>query len=127
MKNKEKSLDDTKNEIMGEKKSLVAKIEEMKAKYDSAMDELTQNKINAEREKALKDQRLTFQEQRIKEYHDQMTQSIERYEERLKQEKEEAAKTMLERTARIQQEKESVEIKYEQKRKALKELEKNVQ
>lgn len=34
---------------------------------------------------------------------------------------------MQERTARIQQEKESVEIKYEQKRKALKELEKNVQ
>jgi hypothetical protein len=60
MKNKEKSLDDTKNEIQSEKKSLVAKIEEMKAKYDQAMDELTQNKINAEREKALKDQRLTF-------------------------------------------------------------------
>jgi hypothetical protein len=56
-----------------------------------------------------------------------MTQSIERYEERLKQEKEEAQKTMVERTARIQQEKESVETKYEQKRKALKELEKNVQ
>ena len=56
MKNKEQSLDDAKNEILGEKKSLVAKIEEMKSKYDSAMDELTQNKINAEREKALKDQ-----------------------------------------------------------------------
>jgi len=55
MKNKEKSLDDTKNEILGEKKTLVAKIEEIKAKYDGAMDELTQNKINAEREKALKD------------------------------------------------------------------------
>ena len=38
----------------------MTKIEEMKSKYDSAMDELTQNKINAEREKALKDQRLTF-------------------------------------------------------------------
>jgi hypothetical protein len=41
IKNKEKSLDDTKAEILGEKKSLVAKIEEMKAKYDNAMDELT--------------------------------------------------------------------------------------
>lgn len=60
MKSKEQSLDDTKNEILGEKKALVAKIEEMKQKYDSAMDDLTQNKINAEREKALKDQRLTF-------------------------------------------------------------------
>lgn len=56
-----------------------------------------------------------------------MTQSIERYEERLKQEKEESQKTMQERIARIQQEKEAVDVKYEQKRKALKELEKNVQ
>jgi hypothetical protein len=55
MKNKEKSLEDMKSEIMGEKKNLVAKIEEIKQKYDQAMDELTQNKINAEREKALKD------------------------------------------------------------------------
>ena len=54
------------------------------------MDELTQSKIDSEREKALKDQRLTFQEQRIKEYNDQMQQTIERYEERLKQEKEES-------------------------------------
>jgi hypothetical protein len=55
-----------------------------------------------------------------------MQQSIERYEERLKQEKEDAAKSMEERTARILQEKESVELKYDQKRKALKELEKNI-
>ena len=70
MKTKEKSLDELKGEILEEKKSLSVKIEELKTKYDGAMDELTQNKINAEREKALKDQRLTFQEQRIKEYHD---------------------------------------------------------
>ena len=44
-----------KTEIAEEKKSLASKIEELKAKYDGAMDELTQNKINAEREKALKD------------------------------------------------------------------------
>jgi hypothetical protein len=34
MKNKEKALDDSKNEIMGEKKGLIAKIEDMKQKYD---------------------------------------------------------------------------------------------
>jgi len=54
------------------------------------MDQLTQTKIDMEREKALKDQRISFQEQRIKEYHDQMQQSIDRYEDRLKVEKEEA-------------------------------------
>jgi len=62
----------------------------LKQKYDQAMDELTQSKINFERDKALKDQKLVFQEQRIKEYNDQQQQTIERYEERLKQEKEDA-------------------------------------
>jgi hypothetical protein len=66
-------------------------------------------------------------EQRNQEYKDQQAQTIERYEERLKQEKEEANKTMGDRVARMQQEKESADSKYEQKRKALKELEKNIQ
>ena len=57
----------------------------MKQKYNQAIDELT--KIKFELDKALKDQMLMFQEQRIKEYND----------------------------------------KYEQKRKALKELEKQMQ
>jgi intraflagellar transport protein 20 len=127
VKAKDKVVEELKAEAQNEKGGLAGKIEELKLKHDQAMDELTQTKINFEREKALKDQRLTFQEQRIKEYHDQMAQSIERYEERLKQEKEEAQKTLAERIARIQQEKENVDVKYEQKRKALKELEKNVQ
>lgn len=53
-----------------------------------------------------------------------MKQTIERYEDRLKSEKDDAAKILSERISRIQQEKESVEKKYEQKRKALKDLEK---
>lgn len=36
------------------------------------MDDLTQSKINFEREKALKDQKITFQEQRIDDYNSQM-------------------------------------------------------
>lgn len=56
-----------------------------------------------------------------------MKQTIERYEERLKNEKDDAAKILSERIARITGEKETVEKKYEQKRKALKELEKQIQ
>jgi hypothetical protein len=41
---------------------LIAKVEDLKTKYDQSMDENTQNKINYEREKALKDQKITFQE-----------------------------------------------------------------
>ena len=71
---------------------MAGKLEELKQKYDQTLDELTQNKINFERDKALKEQKLSFQEQRIKEYHEQLQQCIERYEERLKQEKEHAQK-----------------------------------
>jgi|TARA_B110000285_G_C15136311_1_gene627208 adenylate kinase family enzyme len=102
MKGKDKLVEELRQEVQAEKAALTTKIEDLKLKYDQSMDELTQTKINFEREKALKDQRLTFQEQRIKEYHDQMAQSIERYEERLKQEKDEGQKTMQERIARIQ-------------------------
>ena len=125
--NKDKAQEEQRADFQSEKINLHNKIEELKQKYDNTMDELTQSKINFEREKALKDQRLQFQEQRIQEYHDQMAQSIERYEERIKQEKEDAGKILSERIARHQQEKESSDIKYEQKRKALKELEKQTQ
>lgn len=56
-----------------------------------------------------------------------MKTTIERYEERLKTEKEDAQKILSERISRIQQEKDNVEKKYEQKRKALKDLEKQIQ
>lgn len=56
-----------------------------------------------------------------------MKQTIERYEERLKSEKDDAQKILQDRIARSQQEKDSVEKKYEQKRKALKDLEKQIQ
>jgi chromosome segregation ATPase len=68
--NKEQALNELKGDSQKEKLSQIAKIEELKQKYDKSMDELTQSKIDFEREKALKDQKLTFQEQRIKEYHD---------------------------------------------------------
>lgn len=66
-------------------------------------------------------------EQRNQEYKDQHQATIDRYEERLKTEKEEANKTLNDRINRMQSEKENVEAKYDQKRKALKELEKSIQ
>lgn len=56
-----------------------------------------------------------------------MKQTIERYEERLKSEKDDAAKILSERMDRVSGEKNTLEKKYEQKRKALKELEKQIQ
>jgi hypothetical protein len=53
--NKDKIMDELRADSQKEKINLISKIEELKQKYDKAMDELTQNKIDAEREKALKD------------------------------------------------------------------------
>lgn len=65
LKSKEQSLAESKADILAEKSALVQKNEELKSKYDRAMDELTQGKIDQERDKALKDQKLNFQDQRL--------------------------------------------------------------
>lgn len=99
---RDKANDEMKGDYQSEKITLQQKIEELKQKYDNNMDELTQSKISYEREKALKDQKISFQDQRIQEYNDQQKEIIERYEERLKQEKEDFSKTLSERISRIQ-------------------------
>jgi len=53
-------LTDSKAEVLSEKQSMIQKIEDLKSKYDCTMDELSQGKIDFEREKALKEQKLTF-------------------------------------------------------------------
>lgn len=95
----------------------------MRAKHQEALDELTQRRIEFERDKALKSQQLQFQEQRINELTKQLDDTIKRYDERLKTEREELLRDTSEKVARIQIEKEQSDIKYEQKRKALKDLE----
>ena len=50
-------------ESQNDKNSMIQKIEDLKAKYDSTMDELTQSKINFEREKTLKDQKIQDHQQ----------------------------------------------------------------
>jgi len=52
---KDKANDELRTDLQAEKLGLHNKIEELKQKYDNTMDELTQCKINFEREKALKD------------------------------------------------------------------------
>lgn len=55
LKSKERDNEEMRGDLTLEKNNLNAKIEDIKAKYDKAMDELTQSRIEFEREKALKD------------------------------------------------------------------------
>ena len=98
----------------------------MRSKHQEALDELTQRRIEFERDKALKSQQLVFQEQRINELSKQLEDTIKRYDERLRIEREELLRDNQEKCSRIQAERDQVELKYEQKRKALKDLESNL-
>ena len=73
----------------------------MRAKHQEALDELTQRRIEFERDKALKSQQLQFQEQRINELTKQLDDTIKRYDERLKMEREELLRDTSEKVARI--------------------------
>ena len=55
MQTKDKALEEQRGELQKEKVGMAGKLEELKQKYDQTLDELTQNKINFERDKALKE------------------------------------------------------------------------
>ena len=74
----------------------------------------------------MKSQQLQFQEQRITELSRQLEDTIKRYEERLRNEREELIRDSQDKVTRITAEKEAVEVKYDQKRKALKDIEANL-
>ena len=67
MGQKDKQLQQYREEGSQEKKEMNDKIEGMRLKHSETLDELTQKKIEFERDKALKSQQLQFQEQRITE------------------------------------------------------------
>jgi chromosome segregation ATPase len=67
MGQKEKQLQQYREEGSQEKNEMNDKIEAMRLKHSETLDELTQKKIEFERDKALKSQQLQFQEQRITE------------------------------------------------------------
>lgn len=98
----------------------------MRQKHQESLDELTQRKIEFERDKALKGQQLQFQDQRIQELTRQLEETIKRYDERIRSDREEWQRDMAEKIQRITAEKEASDAKYEQKRKALKDLESSI-
>jgi len=119
-------LQQSREEGSQEKNEMNEKIETMRLKHSETLDELTQKKIEFERDKALKSQQLQFQEQRITELSRQLEDTIKRYEERLRNEREELIRDSQDKVTRITAEKEAVEVKYDQKRKALKDIEANL-
>lgn len=62
MLQKERALEELRNDTSKESTTLTDKIEDLKVKCEKAVDDLTQSKINFERDRALKEQKISFQE-----------------------------------------------------------------
>lgn len=106
-------MSEIRNELSAEKGEMQEKIETIRLKLSETLDELTQKKIEFERDKALKTQQLQFQDQRINELSKQLEDTIKRYEERLRSEREELIRDSQDKVSRISAEKESAEQKYD--------------
>lgn len=109
MQQKEKALSDARTEMVAEKSEMNDKIEALRSKNSETLDELTQKKIEFERDKALKTQQLQFQEQRISELSRQVEETIKRYEERLRSEREDLIRDCQDKITRVTAEKETAE------------------
>lgn len=79
--------------------------------------------MEAQRDKALNNQQIEFQEEKIKQLQSQLETSTKAYEERIKYEREEMQNDFKERLGNIQKDKEHLEEKYDRKRRDFKELE----
>lgn len=55
MSSKEKQIDELRNESLSERGDLADKVEGIRAKHQEALDELTQRRIEFERDRALKE------------------------------------------------------------------------
>lgn len=123
LKAKDEQLKEIVGEVQGQKSSLQEKLEEMRAKHQNLLDDQHHSTIDLEKEKALMEQRLKFNEDKIATLQKQNEDQTRMYEERIKSDREELYRDFNDRIERMKQEKEAAESKYEIKRKALKELE----
>ena len=98
---KDKTINEIRNEISSEKGELNDKLDQLRVKQQETLDELSQKKIEFERDRALKTQQLQFQDQRISELSKQLEETIRRYDERQKQDREELQKDMQEKVYRV--------------------------
>ncbi len=116
-----------KDEAVKERADLLQRYQELKVKIDEKEDELTQRKIDFERERALNQQQIQFTEQKASDLNTQLERTVQRYEDRIKMDREELQREIKEKSQRLQAEKENADAKFDAKRKQCKELEAKLQ
>lgn len=123
MKQKLELIDQLKAEFTEEKNEIQARYNQLKVKAEEEEDRFTNTRIENERERALADQQIHFQNQRVIDLTQQLEKSQQRSESRLKADKEELLRDAKEKTDRLLAEKQNIEAKFDNKRKQLKDLE----
>ena len=126
MASKDKQLESQRAEFVEEKSELLTKTEDLKKRFETKEDELTQKKIDFEREQALQKQQIVFTEQKASDLQGQLDKTVQRYEDRIKIDREEMQRELREKTNRLAEEKEAAEAKYQSKRQEYKDLEKRL-
>eukprot|EP01022_Parablepharisma_sp_SALTPOND_P029008 TRINITY_DN722_c0_g1_i1.p1 TRINITY_DN722_c0_g1~~TRINITY_DN722_c0_g1_i1.p1 ORF type:complete len:1467 (-),score=323.46 TRINITY_DN722_c0_g1_i1:3360-7760(-) len=121
-----KTAEEWKMEKIAEKNALTEKVEALKAKNQQISDDFMQKKLESSRESALLKQQAEFLNNKIKELQATIEDITKRYEEKLQLMKQENSQQLKDTIDRLSKDKEQYEQKYEQKRKALKELESNI-
>lgn len=123
---KEKILNETKEEYEMERIEITEKYNELRSKLEGKEDELNYKNINYEKNAALMKQQIKFAEAKSAEMQTQYERTVQRYEDRIKIDKEEMQRELKDRSQRLLEEKEAAEAKYQAKRKELKEVEKRL-
>lgn len=109
---KEKILNESKEEFEMERIELTEKYSELKGRLDQREDELNHKNINFEKDGALMSQQIKFAEAKAAEMQVQYERTVERYEDRIKIDKDEMARELKDRSQRLLEEKEAAEAKY---------------
>lgn len=121
-----KYLAEWKEERVAEKNALNERIEALKTKNQELADDLMQRRLEFSRESALLKQQADFQDSKISELQANLEETVKRYEEKLKAMKQEASQQFKDTIDLLSKDKGQYEQKYDAKRKALKELESNI-
>ena len=89
LQQKDKQLETLRVEFSHERTEFSEKLSSLKKKYEKKEDELTQKKIEFERDAALQKQSIVFTEQKAQDLQAQLDKTVSRYEDRIKIDREE--------------------------------------
>jgi chromosome segregation ATPase len=124
IKNKDDDIEVLRGDVGTKKKGLEEEIEKLRNENSTVSDEYMQFKLKIGREEALHNQKFEFQDNKIKELLSALSDSSSSYQEKLDSQKNELGQEVNAKVDMISQEKEKIRAKFDEKKKALKELEK---